>query len=755
MQRRQVLNSVSVGSVLVIAAALGCGVAAGQTAKSNENKKPITYESVYGPNRINLSGSYARGMIWLPGGEHFLHRRDGGLRKVNALSDEASPAYDREAFEAALLAHEDFDEAAAKRTSGRPGSFSPARDTVLIRHRKHYYLYRFADAKLTKLTKGDKQHELAVLSPKSRYLTFVRNQDLYVIDSKDEQQRRLTQGGGGPIFNAKLDWVYMEEVYGRGRLGAYWWRDDEKYIAYLHLDDTQVPLYSIVDQMPLHSKLEQTHYPKPGDPNPLVKLGVLRPSGGETLWVDLSKYGDDDILIVRVTWAPDGKLIYQVQDREQRWLELNEADPKSGESRTLLRETTEAWVNVLGQPHWLDDGSFLWESERDGWRHLYHYQRDGTLLRRVTSGEWEMRSLHGVDEETGWVYFSGTRDSHIESNAYRVKLAGGGIERLTEPGFNHRTQFDPTFGMFIDTFDSAVSPPKVYLRKSDGSLLRVISENKVAALDEYIWSKPEFLRVPARDGYMLNARIIRPPDFDPRKKYPVWSSVYGGPHAPQVRNTWSRGRLADQMLAQKGIIIWTCDPRSASGMGAVSAWHAYQRLGETELEDLEDAARWLIDQGYVDPQRIGITGHSYGGTMAAYALTHGDVFTVGIAGSPVTDWRDYDTIYTERYMRTPANNPDGYDRTSVVKAAKNLHGRLLLLHGAMDDNVHLQNTVQFVDALQRAGKMFDLMIYPKDRHGIGRGSRHLRDLKLKFIEENLLRGGGAYEYSAEEQPGSR
>ena len=727
----------TVAAVWLVGLATAQSQPASQAASKPAERKPITYDEVYGSKRVNFNGSYARGMSWLPDGKHFLHRRKGVLQRVDALSDEATPAFDHEALEDVLRAHEDFDDAAAKRFARNPGTFSAERDTAVIRHKQHYYLYRFANAELTKLTRGEKPHELARLSPKGRYLGFVREQDLYVIQSESGKERRLTRGGGGAIFNAKLDWVYMEEVYGRGRRRAFWWRDDEKYIAYLRLDDTKVPVYNIVDQIPLHSKLEQTHYPKPGDPNPTAKLGVVRPKGGKTTWVDLSKYDGVEFLIVRVAWAPDGKLIYQIQDREQTWLDLNEADPKSGRSRTLIREKSPAWVNVLGQPHWLADGSFLWESERDGWRHLYHYARDGKLIRRVTSGAWEARRLHGVDEEAGWVYFSGTRDSHIASNAYRVKLSGGPVQRLSEPGFNHRVQFDPTFAMFIDTFDSGVSPAKVYLRRVDGSVARVISENEVKALDEYVWSKPEFLRIPARDGYMLNARIIRPPEFDPDEKYPVWSSVYGGPHAPSVRNSWSGGRLFDQMLAQKGYIVWSCDPRSASGQGAVSAWQAYKRLGETELADLEDGIRWLVDQGQADPQRVGLTGGSYGGFMTAYALTHSTVFSVGIAASSVTDWRDYDSIYTERYMQTPQHNPDGYDRTSVVRAAKNLHGRLLVLHGALDDNVHLQNTVQFIDALQRARKLFDLMIYPRDRHGIGRGGRHLREMRLKFIYDNL------------------
>ena len=309
---------------------------------------------------------------------------------------------------------------------------------------------------------------------------------------------------------------------------------------------------------------------------------------------------------------------------------------------------------------------------------------------------------------------------HIGGDAYRVKLDGSGMTRLTKTEGSHAANFDPTFSYFIDTWSDAATPSQVRLYKSDGTLERAIEENKVAALKEFKLSKPEFLKVKTRDGFEMEAMMIKPPNFDPTKKYPVWSHTYSGPHAPQVRNAWGGANyMWHQMLAQKGYIIWVCDNRSASGKGAESTWTAYKNLGVGELRDLEDGVEYLKTLPYVDGARVGINGWSYGGFMTSFAMTHSNAFKIGIAGGTVTDWNLYDTIYTERYMLTPQNNPDGYAKTSVTKAAKNLSGKLLLLHGTMDDNVHMQNTIQFVYELQKAGKEFELMVYPKSRHGVG------------------------------------
>jgi dipeptidyl-peptidase 4 len=544
------------------------------------------------------------------------------------------------------------------------------------------------------------------------------------------------------VLNGKLDWVYQEEIYGRGTFRAYWWSPDSQRLAFLRLDEKGVPRYTLVDDISYHPEVETYPYPKAGDPNPKVRLGVVAVSGGSTQWVDTGAYEKSEPLIVEVSWTPDGRSLgFQIQDREQTWLELSLADPATGTPRKVLRETSPAWVEPAGSPRWLQDGSFLWLSERSGFKHLYHYGADGQLRRAITEGRWEVRNLYGVDETAGWIYFSSTERSPVGLDLYRVKLDGTGRERLSDRAGTHGANFNKSFTRYIDHWSDLTTPTQVRLHAADGREVRVIDPNPSPALAEYRLAKPELLQVPTRDGFPMEAMVIRPPDFDPARKYPVYQYTYAGPHAPQVRNAWAGATyLFHQLLASKGVVVWICDNRSASGKGVESARANYKRFGESELRDIEDGLGWLKKQGWVDASRIGISGWSFGGFMTSYALTHSTSFAMGIAGGSVTDWRDYDSIYTERYMLTPQNNPEGYQRTAPRAAAKDLHGRLLLLHGAVDDNVHPQNTHQFAYELQKAGKPFRLMLYPKSRHGVTdpHQVKHLRLSMLEFIEETLL-----------------
>jgi len=699
--------------------------------------QPLTFDVVFGPRSVDWGGDYVRGLKWASDGWHYLQRRRGVRSRIDALSgDVEGPAYDADALESALAEHEAFDEADAGHLARHPTVLADDYSLALLRHDDELYVYRFAEGTLASLGELPGDRPLLTLSPDSARVAFVRDNNLYAIDLGTGQAAQLTEDGNEDLLNGMLDWVYQEEVYGRGTWQSYWWSDDGEHIAFLQLDESEVPEHTIVDHLQTHPELEVVHYPKAGDPNPQVRLGIVPAGGGETVWADLSKYGETEILICDAGWSPDGAVVYLVKDRESRWMELNEADAQTGVAKTLLRETSEAWVNHHGLPNWLEDGSFLWFSERDGWKHLYHYTRRGELIRRVTSGLWEVRKLHGIDEEHGCVYFTGTRDSHIEEHAYCVKLDGREMRRLTEPGFTHRVTFDPNFNLFIDTFSSMTTPTKVYLRNSDGDLVRVISENRIPALERYRLTEPEVVRVPTPNGYGLNAIILRPPNMKPHREYPVMLFTYGGPHGPAVHNRWDgRHAMFRQLLAQMGIIVWTVDPHSASGEGAVSAWHCYQQLGVTELADLEESLRWLAQHEHADLSRVGIEGYSYGGFMAAFALTHSTMFKVGLAGAAVTDWRNYDTVYTEMFMRTPQNNPEGYERASVVAAAANLRGHLLLVHGAVDDNVHVQNALQLSHELQQLDKTFDVMIYPDSGHGVH--ATHFDRLRYEFIRENL------------------
>ncbi|MEP6719557.1 MAG: S9 family peptidase [bacterium] len=719
------------------------------TSLAQSQQKLLTIDDIFDPaKRVNFSGTVPS-IRWLKDGTHYLLANDASkkdvprLQKVDAVTGQAVPFLDATKMESAFAAIPGISAPDAKQLANR-GSYqmNHAETSALINFKNDLYYYEFGSDKVTRVTNNPGDEEVGeTFSPDDRMVGFVRKGNMFVFDIAGGTERRLTTDGGPKILNGRLDWVYQEELYGRGNFEAYWWSPDSKMLAYLRLDENPVHEFTVVDHIPYHQTLETTPYPQAGDPNPLVQLGVVNADGGATRWVDNSKYTPADLLVVRVSWSPDStKVVYQAQNREQTFLDLNFADAKTGKKNTVFRENSKTWVEAIANPTWLKNGSFLWQSARNGWRHLYHYDSDGKLIKQVTDGKWEARSIDSVDETRSLIYFSGTENSHIASQTYRINLDGSNLLRLTTAAGSHRVTFSPGSKLFIDNWSDANTPIQTRLYDDEGKLVRVIEENKVDGLKQYKLGTVELLQVKTRDGFPMEAMMVKPPDFDPSKKYPVLEFTYSGPHAPQVRNIWgSTTYMWHQMMAQQGYIIWICDNRTASGKGAESEWPVYQNFGELELRDLEDGLTWLKSQPYVDGSRIGIWGWSYGGYMTSYALTHSKNFKMGIAGGTVADWRDYDSIYTERYMRTPRNNPEGYKKSSPVAAAKDMHGKLLLIHGAIDDNVHIQNTVQFAYELQKAGKQFQLMIYPKSRHGVTDPLllKHMRQMMTDFILANL------------------
>jgi dipeptidyl aminopeptidase/acylaminoacyl peptidase len=683
----------------------------------------------------NFAGSPVSGITWLEDGEHFLQVKDGRLYKVHARSGRAQPFHDPDKLAAGLGSLPTIPRATARMLAGGTSfHMNPQRTGALFEHDNDIYYCNFDGTHAVRLTRTPGAEELPEFSPDGRFVSFVRDNNLYVVDIATQTERALTSDGGPLVLNGKPDWVYLEEVFNRRASGS-WWSPDSQRIAFIRYDDHPVPTFTVLDHIPLHQTVESIPYPKSGDPNPIVKLGVVSVAGGPVHWADLSNYSETGSIIDRAGWTPDGRtLTFYVQDRAQTWLDFCTAPAAGGSTTRLFRETTKAWVDNPGPPTYLADGSFVLPSERTGWKHLYHFDRTGHLRDTITSGAWEARALQRVDETGGWVYFTGTRDSPIAENLYRVHFDGSGLERLTpEPG-DHQVSVSPKANLYIDTHGSHAIPTQVHLRSADGKPVRTLDTNPIYVLEEYRLGHFELVQIPLPDGFVLEGSLLTPPDFDPSRRYPVWFMTYGGPHAPTIRDNWysGRGGLAhDQMLAALGFVVFHCDPRSASGKGVCSAWTAYRRLGVGELKDIEAAIGWLTKHSSVDADRIGMSGHSYGGFMTSFALTHSKLFAAGIAGAPVTDWRYYDSIYTERYMNTPQENPEGYDLTSVVKAAGNLHGKLLIAHGIMDDNVHLQNTVELMEALQRAGKDFQVMFYPRSRHGIV--SPHYRRLHLDFM----------------------
>ena len=701
--------------------------------------KRITYDAVTKSEIPTFSGWHVGNLQWLDG-EAYLESKQGRLHRVNAVTGRSEPfEIDSEAMAAALMAIPAISERTARNWAESAWfRMDPQRSGAIFDHENDLYYATFDGSHAIRLTSTPQREELATFSPDGRFVAFVLDNDLHVVDVATGSDRALTTGGGETLRNGKADWVYFEELFGRS-WRAYWWSPDSTRLAFLQTDSSDVPQFTLVHDGEYEQEVERAAYPKPGQPNPRVRLGFVTIAGGSPAFADFSSmYDANSVLVSGVGWYPDGRNAYCfVQDRAQTWLDVCKIGSRGGTPTRLLRDRTQAWIESPGELRFLADGSFIMTSPRTGWTHLYRYDEDGNETGAITSGEWDVRGLTHLDESGGRLYFTATKDNPLATNLYRCRLDDGSeLQRLTHAPGSHGVEISPDGRHFIDTWSSREATPRVALfSTADGSLVRTLDSNPVHAIEEYQFGREEFVQIPARDGHLLEATILHPPDFDPTRKYPVWYETYGGPGGATIHDVWQGGRTHDQMLANEGIVLFQCDPRSASGRGAQSAWAAYRQLGVAELRDIEDAIHWLSQRPYIDAARIGMAGHSYGGYITAYAMTHSPLFCAGIAGAPPTDWRDYDSIYTERYMDTPQNNPEGYDASSVLNAAANLHGRLLLIHGTMDDNVHAQNSIRFVRALQEADKDFELMLYPGYRHGVW--GRHYQRTTFEFIKDSL------------------
>jgi len=604
------------------------------------------------------------------------------------------------------------------------------------------YYFDLAKKKSKKLTDTKEFETDAQISPKGRFVSFVREQNIYVLDLKSGQETQLTKDGQGPIKNGMAEFVAQEEM---GRMTGYWWAPDDSKIAFTQFDDSGVAEVVRNEIYADEIKLVKQRYPYAGAANVKIKLGVVSLAGAAVNWLDHGK--DQDIYLPRVVWTQNPNLLtYQWQSRDQQQLELRLVDLVSQTERLLLKEQSTTWVNLHNDLHFFkDQKSFIWASERSGFKHLYLYDLEGKVQRQLTEGDWIVNQLETVDEKNGQIYFSGRQDTPLEAHLYQLKLADGSMKRLTEAGSSHAVVVAKDGSGFVDTFSSVSQLPEVQLKNRSGETIEVLASNQLNAehpLTPY-WPelvKPRFGTIQAKDGQTLHYRVFEPAKLEPTVQYPVIVSVYGGPGAQRVTNSWNHKDLYFQYLAQRGYIVFQLDNRGSENRGKKFEDPIYKKLGVVEVEDQISGVEYLRTLPYVDASRIGVYGHSYGGYMAIMTMFKAaDYFAAGVSGAPVTDWTLYDTHYTERYLGHPAGNAQGYTDSAVFPYAAGLKGSLLIYHGMADDNVLFANSTKLFSLLQENGQMFEMMTYPGSKHAMfgQQVQTHLHRTITAFFDREL------------------
>jgi dipeptidyl-peptidase-4 len=602
-----------------------------------------------------------------------------------------------------------------------------------------YVLYDLTSKQLTKISE-DKIQEPHLTKDGSK-VAYGKDNNLFTKNLATGDVKQITSDGQkNSIINGITDWVYEEEF---AFVRAFDWNSDGSKLAFIRFDETEVPRFSMdVYGQGLYPDQQVFKYPKAGDPNAKVSLHMYDVASGKTEMVDLGAF--DSYYIPRIKWTSDKNILsVQLTGRKQNALDLVFVDAENNKATLILKDTDDAYVDVTDNLTFLDDNSFIWTSEKDGWNQIYHYDKKGELINQITKGEWEVTSYYGFDEGSSRIFYQSTENGSINRDVYSIKTNGTGKQRLTAGTGTNGASFSADFTYFINTFHSADMPYGYTLNDAKrGKLVRDIKDNSelMGALKGYTISDKEFSTINV-NGEDLNMYMIKPKDFDPTKEYPLFMYQYSGPGSQQVANKWNGSNdYWHQMLAQEGFIIACVDGRGTGLKGRDFKKMTQNELGKYEVEDQISAAKKLGAMSFIDADRIGIWGWSYGGFMSSNCLFQGaDTFAMAIAVAPVTSWRFYDTIYTERYMSTPQLNASGYDTNSPSSHVDKLKGDYLLVHGSADDNVHVQNTMRLVEALIQADKQFDWAIYPDKNHGIYGGNTrlHLYKKMTNFIKESL------------------
>lgn len=602
--------------------------------------------------------------------------------------------------------------------------------------KSEYYIWDLTSKELTRLSEHGKQR-LADFSPDGTKVAFVRKNNLFIKDLLSGDEKQITfDGKDRYIINGTTDWVYEEEF---AITKGFYWSPDGKTIAYYKFDESGVPEYEMQVWGELYPEMHRYKYPKAGEDNSIVSIHFYDLRSGKTISAELGE--ETDQYIPRIKWSKKaGMLAIQRLNRLQNHLEILLSDRQNGKSRVVYDETNKYYIDITDHLIFTDEDHFLISSEADGFLHIYYHDLETNTSKQLSSGQWDVTELLGYDSKREKVYFEAAKSSPLNRDLMQVDLKGE-MKVLSKREGSNSAEFSANYDYYINTYSDANTPPYITLNKNSGKELRVLQDNKelIEKLKEYGFSEYSFFTVPGEDGSGLNAWRINPPDFDPDKPYPVLMYVYGGPGSQTVTNSWS-GNLWFQVLAQKGIVCISVDNRGTGARGEEFKKMTYQQLGKYETLDQIAAAKYLSGKSWADPDRIAIFGWSYGGFMSTLCMTKGaEVFDVGIAVAPVTNWKYYDNIYTERFMRTPRENPDGYENNSPINFTDHLKGKYMLVHGTADDNVHVQNTLDLVTSLVAADKDFELMLYPNKNHGIYGGNTryHLYRKMTSFLLENL------------------
>jgi len=609
----------------------------------------------------------------------------------------------------------------------------------IYRHstRENVWIYNLESKKLQKVSENGKQR-YSTFSPNGEKIAFVRDNNIFIYDLKSSKETQVTTDGKfNHIINGATDWVYEEEF---GISKALFWSPNNAYLAYYRFDESSVKEFNmIMYQNELYPTDYRYKYPKAGEDNSLLDIYVYNVKKKTS---EIANFPKTEYVPV-IKWADDNDLAIQTLNRHQNDFKIHLLDAKTNKSHIIYHETSETYVDPVNRWHFLPKSNeMLITSEKDGYKHIYSINYKTGIEEQLTKGDWDVTKLYGVMKPKSMMYYETAEASPTQRNVYSMDLLAKRVTKLsTQDGWN-KAAFSRNFLFYINTYSNANTPYTITLNKQDGSVIKTLVDNKklTNTINTYQIGKKEFFQVPMPHGTDLNAWILKPADFDPNKKYPVLITIYGGPGVQTVKDEWDYSLMWHQMLAQKGIIVMSVDNRGTGARGAEFKKSTYQQLGRLEIEDYIETAKWLGSQTYIDSARISIWGWSYGGYMSTLAISKGaDYFSTAIAVAPVTNWRYYDNIYTERYMRTPQENASGYDDNSPINFVEKIKGNYLLVHGTADDNVHFQNTAELVSALVKANVQYDFYMYTDKNHGIygGNTRKHLYTKFTNFLLEKL------------------